>query len=111
MTEADLLTGVPSSEPTQRELEVLDAVTRPRATYASAALELGIKQSPPGPRGGSRSVGGKSVRIASSAMVVQDERTRGAPFATTRAAYGSSSWALDRRVGHRHCPEGGVTAS
>lgn len=25
---------------------------------------------------------------------MQDERTRGAPFATTRAAYGSSSWAL-----------------
>lgn len=42
---ARALTGVPSSEPTQRELEVLDAVTRPHATYASAALELGIKPS------------------------------------------------------------------
>lgn len=42
---ARTLTGVPSSEPTQRELEVLDAVTRPHATYASAALELGIKPS------------------------------------------------------------------
>lgn len=39
------LTGVLSSVPTRRELEVLDAVTRPHATYASAALELGIKPS------------------------------------------------------------------